>query len=124
MKKIGFIIFCFLLCSFMSAPLNAYAKETVGSRYLTEGYTSEGIHYTIYEVPTSASPTMRLQGVATQQYVVRQIHFDGCITPSETWFFAEQINEHIYTGTLLLDNYQVIANTTIATYKGYLNLVN
>ena len=124
MKRNVFILFCFLLC-FLSAPLNANARVTNVNKYLTEGYTSEGIHYTIYDVqPSIGSTTMNIQRAATQLFVVRQIHFDGYICPKSSWFFAEQINGHIYTGTLTLTAYKLKSNNTIATYEGYFNLVN
>ena len=125
MKKNVFILFSFLLCLCMYTPVTVHAREISVNKYLTEGYTTEGIHYTIYDVPMSATPTtMSLQRAATQLYVVRQIHFDGYIRPQNSWFFAEQINGHIYTGTLSLTDYKLISNKTIATYKGYLSLVN
>ena len=125
MKKINFTILCFLLCLCMYNPITTHAKEIGVNQYLTEGYTAEGIHYTIYDVPTSASPTvMSLQRAATQMYVVREIRFDGNVQPPKTWYFAERIGEHIYAGTLSLSSDQVIYNKTIATYKGYLSLVN
>lgn len=124
MKRNVFILICFLLC-FLSPPLNADASVTNVNKYLTDGCTSEGIHYTIYDVqPSTGSTTMNLQRAATQLYVVRQIHFDGYIRPQNSWFFAEQINGHIYTGTLTLTSYKLTSNKTIATYEGYFNLVN
>ena len=125
MKKISFTIFCFLLCFCMYVPATTHAKEIAVNKYLTEGYTTEGIHYTIYDVQPSVSSTnMILQRTSTQKYFVREIHFDGNIQPPKTWYFAERIGEHIYAGTLSLSSDQVIYNKTIATYKGYLSLVN
>lgn len=125
MKKISFTIFCFLLCFCMYAPITTHAKELGVNRYLTEGYTTEGIHYTIYDIPSSANlTTMNLQRSATQMYVVREIRFDGNIQPPHTWYIAERIGECIYAGTLYLKGDQVIYGKTIATYKGYLYLVN
>lgn len=125
MKKISFTIFCFLLCLCMYTPVTTHAKEIGVNKYLTEGYTAEGIHYTIYDVqPSVTHSTMSLQRAATQMYVVREIHFEGNVQPPKTWYFAERIGEHIYVGTLSLSIDQVIYGKTIATYKGYLTLVN
>ena len=67
MKKISFTIFCFLLCLCMYTPVTTHAKEIGVNKYLTEGCTAEGIHYTIYDVPTSVTHyTRTFQRAATQ----------------------------------------------------------
>lgn len=125
MKRISFTILSLLLCICLNGFIITHAKEISTTKYLTEGYTSEGIHYTIYDVqPSVASTTICLQRAATQLQVTRQIHFDGDIIPPKTWYFAERINGYIYAGTLSLNSIQIIYGKTIATYKGYLTLVN
>lgn len=107
-------IFCALLLSF---PVHAAEPDAV----IDEGYTSNGIHYVVYDIETHMNQE-RVIGNTVD--VIREVHFSGIIVPSSTQLWFENINGTDYSGTLKLYNCSYENNTTIAYYRGTLTAIN
>lgn len=84
MRKFLFISLCItILCLFCSLPVNAQELN----RKIGEGYTAEGIHYTVYEAETTQNHT---RSVEPSIYVSRYFVFDS------TYFPPQKIKHHFF----------------------------
>jgi hypothetical protein len=95
-------------------PISAFAE----SGMITSGYTEDGIYYEVYGEQPSIQP------LATGgTYVVREVIFDGKVTPERELFWQEAIGYVPTEGTLYLTSYLYNRkeNKTYATYEGYLH---
>lgn len=117
MKKTLF----FLLCTFLFLHFSLPVKAQVHDTYIGDGYTTEGIHYTIYNLETESS-TQRAVGDTID--VTRQFVFEGTIQPALTRTYTEKIGTVTYTGTLKLSYFYPENGYTYATYKGTLTAIN
>ena len=65
---------------------------------------------------------MSRQNPATSVYVIRDIYFDGKVTPPTKVYVTECIDGYMYVGTLTLYFVKCQNGKIIATYKGTLLL--
>ena len=113
MRKFMLITLCTILCLTFSLPVNAQeARRPVG-----EGYTPEGIHYTVYPADTTKGLTF---SVAASIYVSRDFDFDSNIFPPREIIYTEKINGISYTGTLTRFSVSIIGGQVIGNYRGTL----
>ena len=116
MKRILILSLCLLI--FLFSPLTVNAAPQVNT-----GYTSEGIHYTVYELETTFSDTTVFTAGQTME-VVREFQFATILIPPSTKSYSEFYNGVTYTGTLTLSNFKYKNGYTIAIYTGTLTAVN
>lgn len=117
MKKTLFIFLCTFLLLQHSLPVKAQEQST----YIGEGYTVDGIHYTIYEIETKEASS---RAIGDKLDVVRQFIFEGIAIPPKTMQHVERIGTITYVGTITLYAFSFEDGNTIATYEGTLNAVN
>lgn len=117
MKKISIPLLCIFLTLLFS--IQVQAMESKVSIY--EGYTSEGIYYEVYDIETNVAQE-RAAGDTID--VIREIRFNGIVTPPSTQTWQESISGTYYTGTLKLYRCSYENNTTIAYYRGTLTAIN
>lgn len=117
MKKAFFV----LLCTFLFLQLSLPVKAQEQYAYIDESYTTEGIHYTIYEIETGSTAQ---RAVGDTMDVIRQFIFEGILQPPSTKIYSERIGTITYTGTLKLYAFSFENGNTIATYKGTLTAIN
>ena len=110
MKKIVIIISGFLLFTLLSLPVHAAEGAQI-----SEGYTSDGVHYTVYTIDPSPNTTLAIGDTLNVQ---REFHYAGIITPPSQVTWTEIHNGITYTGTLKLYNFSFKNGNTIACYKG------
>lgn len=131
MKKFMFMMLCAMMFLFVSLPVSA--KES--KRVVGEGYTSEGIHYTIYEeqipqciahstiIHEEVTTKSSVRSIPSTMYVCRTFVFDGKVVPSQKMQHYEMINGFPYIGTLHRHSIHIVENMTIAQYYGTLSLI-
>lgn len=112
MYKIITILSGFLLFTFLSLPVQA-----AENRMISDGYTPDGIYYTVYELEPESNSTF---AIGDTIYVYREFHYTGIITPPSPVTWTEIHNGITYTGSLKLYNVTFKDNKTIACYKGTL----
>lgn len=115
-KTLIFFLFTFLFLQ-LSLPVKAQEQGT----YIGEGYTTEGIHYTIYEIETAETSS---RAIGDKLDVVRQFIFEGIVIPPKNQQHVERIGTITYVGTITLYAFSFEDGNTIATYEGTLNAVN
>lgn len=115
MKKLLSVLSIFMLCSFLSLPVHATEHVSV-----SDGYTSDGIYYTVYDVETT---TIDSRAIGDTINVVREFHYSGIITPPSQVTWTEVNKSITYTGTLKLYNFSFINGNTVAYYKGTLTAI-
>lgn len=112
--------FIFFLCTFLfmhvTLPVNAQNQYN----YIAEGYTNDGVHYTVYEIETNYTT----KAVGDTLEVTRQYIFAGIIQPPATRLHNETNEGITYTGTLKLAYCTYKNNNTYATYRGTLTAIN
>lgn len=113
MHKFLFITLCTMFCLFFSLPVNA--QEI--SRKIGDGYTADGIHYSIYEA--ESSPTLTCS-IDTSIDVSRDFVYDEYTVPPRQVEHHERINGSLYVGTLRLYSFKTVNNKYIANYRGTL----
>ena len=106
---------------FLSLPQVAQASQT--RHILYEGYTDEGVHYTVYAENDTKSQSVQTYSPSYYQYVERQIYFDGIVTPPQTMYFDEYIHGYRYAGSLTLYSISCQNNRTLAEYHGKLYII-
>lgn len=112
-KKALLILFITVFSSLIPT-ITANAQEY--GKALYEGYTEDGIHYTVYEINQSDEIA-----VFSSSYTVeRRIVFDGLLTPPSSIQVMESERGSYYSGTLYLISYNQLNNKTTAIYKGTL----
>ena len=109
------------ICLFLSLPQVAQASQM--RHILYEGYTDEGIHYTVYAKEFSQDRSTQTFATNYYQYVERQIYFDGIVTPPQTMYFDEYIHGYRYAGNLTLYSISCQNNRTLAEYHGKLYII-
>lgn len=117
MKKITIPLLSLILTLLFSIPAQAMEPESP----IYEGYTSEGIYYEVYDIETN---TAQERAAGDTIDVIREVRFNGIITPPSTQTWQESISGTFYTGTLKLYRCSYDNNTTIAYYRGTLTAVN
>ncbi len=116
MRKFLFISLCItILCLFCSLPVNAQELN----RKIGEGYTAEGIHYTVYEAETTQTHT---RSVEPSIYVSRYFVFDSTYFPPQKIKHQEIIYGFYYVGTLTRFSVNSDGNQVTANYRGTLYL--
>ena len=83
-------------------------------QYLQEGYTEDGIHYTIYGDST-ITPMSSSSYNVTRTYI-----FDEIIVPVKARYYSEKKGGVYYGGTIYLISVQYESGKTIAVYSGTL----
>lgn len=114
MRKFLFISLCITILGFFcSLPVNAQELN----RKIGDGYTTDGIHYTVYEAETTQIHT---RSVDSSVYVSRYFVFDSTHFPPQKMQYIEKINGFYYIGTLT--RFSVISddNQVIGNYRGTL----
>ena len=111
MRKYLFISLCTIFCLLFSLPVNAQEAN----RKIGEDYTTDGIHYTIYEEETTQILT---RSVASSLYVSRNFVFDEYTIPPRQVEHHEINNGILYVGTLKLCSYRFSNNKYTANYQG------
>ncbi len=94
--------------------------------YITEGYTEDGIHYTIYEVITPDEDDNIISPcIVVSKNKTYKIIYEGYITPPDTFYYSmyEEDYHTTMSGTLYLKAYHhdiwpSITGSTHATYEG------
>ncbi len=117
MKKIYISLLSIFGALLLSFPVHAAEHDAV----IDEGYTSNGIHYVVYDIETHMNQE-RSKGNTVD--VIREFQFSGIIVPPSTQVCTEKINGTTYSGTLKLYNCSYENNTTIAYYRGTLTAIN
>lgn len=106
----------------MLSLMQAFPTNAQESRIsINDGYTNNGIYYSVYEIETS---TASLFSVGDTITITREFQFDGIIKPSSTMSYSETINNVTYKGTLQLVSFSFEGDHTIALYKGTLTAIN
>lgn len=96
--------------------------------YITEGYTEDGIRYTIYEIITPINDGNGFTPfIVVSKLKTYKISFEGHITPPKTFIYEQYESDRKTTmkGTLNLQSYThdiwpYFPKSTNATYKGYI----
>ena len=117
MKKLLYAVLL-SISLFLALPQMAQASQT--GHILYEGYTDEGIHYTVYAKEFSQDRSTQTFATNYYQYVERIVYYDDYVTPPRTKHFAEYIHGHLYEGDLTLFNITQTQNRTLAEYHGKL----
>lgn len=113
MRKLMLITLFTILYLAFSLPVNAQeARHPVG-----DGYTPEGVHYTVYAVQATESLT---PSAATSIYVVRDFIFDTVTVPPQKMEYHEIINGISYVGTLTRSSIIINGTHVTASYRGTL----
>ncbi|MBR4085363.1 MAG: hypothetical protein IKK33_13905 [Lachnospiraceae bacterium] len=115
MNKSLTTLFIFLLSTLLSFPVHA-SENTM----ISDGYTSNGIYYTVYELETD---TISSRAVGDTIEVLREFHYSGIIAPPSPVTWTEIHNGITYTGSLKLYNFYIKDGNTIAAYKGTLTAI-
>lgn len=117
MKKISAFLLCNILL--LSISLTSYAQEQY--TIINNGYTSNGIYYTVYELDTLLNSE---RVVGDKITVTREFQFSGIIQPSSEQNYTEYVNGVCYTGILTLYAFTYENGNTLAVYKGTLTAIN
>ncbi len=124
MRKLLFIVMVIGVCLLfpMKCKANEVAVYDIYSevdilyygQYLQEGYTEDGIHYTIYGDST-------IMPMSSSSYnVTRTYIFDEIIVPVKARYYSEKKGGIYYGGTIYLISVQYESGKTIAVYSGTL----
>lgn len=118
MKKLYISLLSMLLSVLL--PLSVNAQEVTNK--VNEGYTNENVYYSVYEIETKSTTTMRAVGDTIT--VLRKIQYNGIVLPTSQLTYSEKINGIYYTGTLTLQSFEFENGNTIALYSGKLTAIN
>ena len=110
-----------MLCATLVLSTPIYAGAQGINRNVGDGYTSDGVYYTVYELQTVVDEE---RAVGDKITVIREFQFSGIIQPPTEKKYTEYINGICYTGVLKLYAFTYENGNTIAAYKGTLTAVN
>lgn len=103
-----------------SAATSTATIEPSNRILLSQGYTEEGVHYSVYLNDAKSNSEVRPNGLINKQYTV-DLQYEGNIKPPDSipWEYNE--GSIVWSGTLYLKNYYseyFFGWTTYATYSG------
>jgi len=116
MKKILILLLCTFTFMYMPLPAQAQSQHD----YINEGYTTDGMYYTVYEIETLN--TTRAVGDTVE--VTRQFVYGGIYQPPLTQVYTEKVGAITYTGTLKLAYFYHENGHTYGVYRGTLTAIN
>lgn len=101
------------------------AQTTDNGVVIDDGYTEDGIHYTVYAINDEGANGIGITPFARYTwYTSVKVEFSGKVTPSSTYSPSIIRNGLTYTGTLSLVSYNNAGTgpslVTIAYYEGWL----
>ncbi|HBY71071.1 MAG TPA: hypothetical protein DEG06_02405 [Lachnospiraceae bacterium] len=126
-KKIYAAITMIMITLLFTGNITAASAATITpissqKTVISEGYTEDGIHYTIYLSNNKDNFDVTPNIVVSKEITV-DIQFDGKIIPPNTWnisYYDEDLRTNM-SGTLYLENWyseNFFGWTTYATYSG------
>ena len=104
-----------------AAPKDVQASPIIeNEKFIKEGYTADGIKYSIYELIIPDNETV--SRIAVSKWVSIVVYYDGDVIPSSTYPYEAYDNEYktVMKGTLRRTSYEYLlfGNRTRTVYQG------
>lgn len=118
MKTLFSTVLCITLFFFFPLTAKAEAQDNK----ISDGYTSEGIYYEIYEIDTDYCES-NSRAIGDSIIVTREFLYYGIVSPPTQKYYYETISSSTYAGTLSLSSFYFKNGNTYATYTGTLTII-
>ena len=116
------VAICAVLFTSNSVSAATIPSDTLSRVLVTEGYTSEGIHYFVYSNDT-ASDSIGPQAVISKQYSC-YVEFPGIVNPPpSTWYLSFSDGSFNWSGTLSLEYFYAENFFGWTTYAHYIGTI-